>query len=228
MTDEDLPEKYRLSSRYGKALKWAAELHVGQPRKGTTIPYVSHVLAVSGLVLEHGGSEDQAIAGLLHDAIEDCGVSEEEIEARFGPVVAQIVVACSDTDEDPKPPWLERKEAYLAHLPAVDADVLLVSLADKLHNVRTLAEDLKRDGEVTLERFRGGSEGTRWYYRRLLDVYQARKSELPPDEVVEDNLDRPGGPGLLREMRIAVRRIGATAEVAAAFEAGRRLAVAHR
>ena len=91
MDDEGLPEKYRLTPRYGKALKWAAELHVAQARKGTTIPYVSHVLAVSGLVLEHGGSEDQAIAGLLHDAIEDCGVSEEEIEARFGSAVARIV-----------------------------------------------------------------------------------------------------------------------------------------
>ena len=224
MVDEDLPEKYRLTSRYGKALKWAAELHVEQARKGTTIPYVSHVLAVSGLVLEHGGNEDQAIAGLLHDAIEDCDVSEEEIEARFGSAVARIVVACSDTDVFPKPPWLERKEAYLAHLPSVDADVLLVSLADKLHNVRTLAEDLERDGEQTLARFRGGSEGTRWYYRRLLEVYQARKAELPPDEIVGNGLARPGGGSLLREMRIAARRIGATSKVAAAFEAGRRAA----
>jgi (p)ppGpp synthase/HD superfamily hydrolase len=224
MVDEDLPEKYRLTSRYGKALKWAAELHVDQGRKGTTIPYVSHVLAVSGLVLEHGGDEDQAIAGLLHDAIEDCDVSKDEIEARFGSVVARIVVACSDTDVSPKPPWLERKEAYLAHLPSVDADVLLVSLADKLHNVRTLAEDLDRDGEPTLTRFRGGSEGTRWYYRRLLEVYQARKAELPPDEIVGNDLARPGAGSLLREMRIATRRIGATRRVAAAFEAGRRAA----
>jgi len=102
--DESLPEKHRLTSRYGEGLAWAAELHVGQGRKGTTVPYVSHVLAVSGLVLEHGGSEDQAIAALLHDAIEDCQVSEAEIEARFGPTVARIVRECSDTDVVPKPP----------------------------------------------------------------------------------------------------------------------------
>ena len=207
--DEVLPVEHRLSRRYRDALVWAAELHDGQSRKGTTVPYVSHVLAVSGLVLEHDGTEDQAIAALLHDVIEDCGVPADEIEARFGSDVARIVLACSDTDEIPKPPWRERKRAYLARLPTLGADVLLVSLADKVHNLRTLVEDIDREGEATLSRFRGGADGTRWYYRRLADVYAARTGELPAGT----------GSSLLHELDLAVHRLGATPAAASAYEA---------
>ena len=199
-----------LTSRYVDAVAWAAELHASQVRKGTAIPYLSHLLAVSGLVLEHGGSEDQAIAGLLHDTIEDCDVSEEDIEGRFGSDVARDRRGLLGHRRHPKPPWLDRKEAYLAHLRSVDADVLLVSLADKVHNVRTLAEDVDAHGEPTLERFKGGASGTRWYYRRLADVYEARVGDLPA----------AGGRSLLHELLVALDRLGATPDVAAAYEAG--------
>ena len=112
------PNPLRLSARFEDALAYAAHLHAGQPRKDTAIPYVAHLLAVCSLVLEDGGDEDEAIAALLHDGPEDAGGHEtlEEIRRRFGDRVADIVADCSDTFETPKPPWRERKEAYLAHL----------------------------------------------------------------------------------------------------------------
>lgn len=197
MTEHVLTKGWPRTDRYVAAVAWAAELHRSQGRKGRAIPYLSHLLAVSGLVLEHGGTEDQAIAGLLHDAIEDAGVTVEDISARFGPAVAGIVWACTDSDEVPKPPWRARKEAYMARLPAIDADALLVSLADKVHNVRTLAEDLEREGEATFDRFAGGADGSRWYYRRLAEEFEARRDDLPR-----------AATSLLRELRLAVDRLG--------------------
>jgi GTP pyrophosphokinase len=163
-----------LSERFATALTLAASLHRAQRRKGTTIPYIAHLLAVAGLVLEHGGDEDEAIAGLLHDAVEDQGgaATLAEIERRFGSRVAAIVVGCSDTDTTPKPPWRARKEAYLTHLDSASASVRLVSAADKLHNARSLLADYRQIGEALWPRFTGGRDGTLWYYRALLERYR--------------------------------------------------------
>lgn len=207
----------KLTERFDDALAWASELHRGQFRKGQDIPYLSHLLAVAGLVLEHGGDEDQAIAALLHDAIEDTPATEADIDGRFGPRVAAIVVACTDADVQPKPPWLARKRSYIDHLATARSDALLVSLADKVHNARTIATDHERVGDDYFRVFKGKADGTRWYYRRLADVYQARIDHLPPEQV--DGRTRPGGRGLLDEYLRAIDRIGATAETAEAFEA---------
>jgi GTP pyrophosphokinase len=161
--------------RFGEAVALAVQLHADQIRKGTQIPYVAHVIAVAAIVLEHGGDEDQAIAGLLHDVIEDCGAEHEQtINSRFGKRVAAIVRGCTDTDVQPKPPWRARKEAYLAHLAVADADVLLVSAADKLHNARSIVSDARAQGLSVFERFNAGRDGTVWYYTELASVFTAR------------------------------------------------------
>lgn len=167
-----------LSQRFHDAAKWAADLHAGQTRKGTQIPYVSHLLAVTALVLEHGGDEEQAIAALLHDAVEDQGGlgTLVEIRERFGDRVADIVDALSDAYGDantPKPPWRQRKEAYLAALPDHPPPALLVSAADKLHNATTILRDLRTEGDAVWDRFNGGRDGTLWYYRELVSAFEA-------------------------------------------------------
>ena len=163
--------------RLHAALDYAAEAHQAQARKGTSIPYLSHVLGVAGLVLEHGGDEDQAIAGLLHDVLEDCGAEHATpIRDQFGERVLQIVLACTDGTPDAsgqKAPWRERKEAYLAHLKTAPTDALLVSACDKLHNGRAIATDLA-SGEDVFARFTGGREGTFWYYRSLAEIFAMR------------------------------------------------------
>ncbi len=158
------------SPRFSAALAYASELHARQRRKRTEVPYVAHLLAVTSIVLEHGGSEDEAIAALLHDAVEDQGGAPRlaEIRQRFGAAVADIVDGCTDADITPKPPWRERKDKYLAHLPTASRSVQLVSAADKLHNVRSLCEDYRVSGEDVWQRFNGGREGTLWYYRAVL------------------------------------------------------------
>jgi (p)ppGpp synthase/HD superfamily hydrolase len=163
----------RLTARFEEALSYAFRLHQGQFRKGTETPYVSHLMAVAALVLENGGDEDQAIAALLHDGPEDQGGVEtlEEIRQKFGAHVADIVDALSDTFETPKPPWRARKEAYLLHLEEASPEILLVSLADKLHNARTILSDLRQFGDPIWERFRGGKEGSLWYYRSLVNCF---------------------------------------------------------
>jgi (p)ppGpp synthase/HD superfamily hydrolase len=164
-----------LSERYDAALVFAHQLHRHQKRKGTEIPYISHLLSVSALVLEHGGTEDQAIAALLHDAVEDQGgdAIRQEIRRRFGNHVAAIVDDCTDTDQIPKPPWRARKEAYLAHLRTIPDTSRLVSLADKVHNARTILADYRAVGEALWSRFEGGREGTLWYYRSLVEIFAA-------------------------------------------------------
>jgi (p)ppGpp synthase/HD superfamily hydrolase len=164
-----------MTSRYDEALAYASNLHREQKRKGTEIPYISHLLGVSSLVLEAGGDEDQAIAGLLHDALEDQGdkTSYEEIAARFGDEVARIVRACSDTEVVPKPPWRERKETYLAHLATQDTAVLRVSLADKLHNLRALLVDIEGHGADYLDRFNAGPDDQIWYFSTLSEIFDA-------------------------------------------------------
>lgn len=167
----------RVSSKLPEAFDYAVERHRTQRRKGTEIPYISHLMQVSGLVLEAGGDEQQAIAGLLHDAIEDAPPGEAdqvraEIRKRFGNRVLSIVEGCTDADEQPKPAWKQRKMEYLEHLPGAQDDVLLVSAADKLHNARSILTDLQEHGEALWDRFRGGREGSLWYYRSLVEAYR--------------------------------------------------------
>ena len=162
-----------LSARFDEALVYAHGLHREQTRKGRDVPFVSHLLGVSSLVLEEGGSEEQAIAALLHDAAEDQGgrATLEVIRSRFGDEVARMVEACTDSLEDPLPPWRSRKEAYVERLPLQSADALLVSLADKVYNAGTLALALAEHGPAYLDRVTGGREGRLWYYRALTDTY---------------------------------------------------------
>ena len=156
-----------LSTRFEEALIFAARLHATQIRKGTTIPYLAHLLAVASLVITHGGDEDEAIAGLLHDAVEDQGgrPTLEQIRARFGERVATVVESCTDTDVVPKPPWRARKERYLAHLQSASSSVKLVAAADKLDNVRAIVADYRTHGAAIWTRFNAGPEDQRWFYR---------------------------------------------------------------
>lgn len=174
-----------LGPRFDDALAFASELHRTQQRKSTEIPYVSHVLGVASLVLEDGGSDDEAIAALLHDAVEDQGGAPtlELIRQRFGDTVAAIVAGCSDTDQDPKPPWRARKEAYLAHLEDTGESVLRVSLADKLHNARAIARDRRTHGDAVWSRFTAGRDEQLWYYRALLEVFKRRSSSPMVNEL---------------------------------------------
>jgi (p)ppGpp synthase/HD superfamily hydrolase len=167
-----------LGPRFERALVFATRKHAGQHRKGTTVPYVAHLLGVAALVLEAGGDEDLAIAALLHDVVEDCGGAPmlQEIRRRFGKRVAHVVDGCTDTDLDPKPPWRQRKEDYIAHLRTADADTRLVSAADKLHNVRSIVATYREIGDRVWERFHGKRDGTLWYYRTLLDEFQRKRS----------------------------------------------------
>jgi GTP pyrophosphokinase len=176
-----------LTVRFEEALIYAARLHARQVRKGSGVPYVSHLLAVCALVLEFGGDEDQAIAGLLHDAIEDQGGKDtrEEIRKRFGERVTAIVEGCTDADTLPKPPWRPRKEAYIAHLRKAPLEVRLVSAADKLHNVRTITADYRRLGDNLWSRFRGKKEGTLWYYRELVRTFWDIGPQAIADELAQ-------------------------------------------
>lgn len=164
----------RLTPRFEEALVFATQLHARQIRKGSQTPYVAHLLGVTALVLENGGDEDTAIAALLHDAVEDQGGLKtlNEIRQRFGTRVADIVEACSDTFTFPKPPWRKRKQAYLDHLPDTTPEARLVSLADKLHNARSILRDLSQDGELVWNKFNGGKQGTLWYYHSLVEIFQ--------------------------------------------------------
>lgn len=163
-----------LSHRYDDALVYGAELHRTQLRKGSNVPYIAHLLSVSSRVLSAGGSEVQAIAGLLHDAAEDQGgqATLDEIRRRFGDGVAEIVADCTDSWVDPKPAWRPRREAYLAKLPHKPASSQLVSLADKVDNAEAIARDYEEIGDAVWERFNGGKDGTLWYYRALSGIFE--------------------------------------------------------
>jgi (p)ppGpp synthase/HD superfamily hydrolase len=163
-----------LSPLFTEAFIYAARLHSLQKRKGAGIPYISHLMAVSALVLEYGGNETAAIAALLHDAVEDQGGRERlaEIQAKFGAAVAEVVAGCTDAWTDPKPAWRQRKEDYIARLKEVSPAVLMVSAADKLHNVRAILSDYREIGDALWGRFAGRKEGTLWYYRALLTAYR--------------------------------------------------------
>ena len=173
--------------KFEAALVYAARLHRDQTRKGSGIPYVNHLLAVAAIVGENGGSEEEVIAALLHDAPEDHGgrARLEEIRERFGDEVAEIVAACTDTYEDPKPAWQPRKEAYVAHVRTAPASVRLVSAADKLHNARAILADLRVLGDALWGRFTGGKEGTLWYYRALVGAYAAVGTNAVLEELGE-------------------------------------------
>jgi (p)ppGpp synthase/HD superfamily hydrolase len=167
------PKPPLLGPRLQRAFRYAAKWHAGQARKQTAVPYLSHLMAVTSLVLEAGGDEDLAIAALLHDVVEDCGGRPRlrEIKKMFGPRVARIVEGCTDTFVQPKPDWIERKRGYLEEVKHADAETRLVSACDKLHNVRTILTDYRNDGDRIWVRFNGGREGTLWYYRALSDEY---------------------------------------------------------
>ncbi len=177
------------SARLIDALGVAARLHASQQRKGSEVPYLSHLLGTCSIALDYGADEDEAIAALLHDAIEDVEPVEEAraAVASFGERVLHIVEGCTDSDTHPKPPWRERKERYVAHVADADASVLLVSASDKLHNARSIVADLRRLGAGTWERFTGGRDGSLWYYRALVDAFCANPAHA---RALVDELDR--------------------------------------
>jgi (p)ppGpp synthase/HD superfamily hydrolase len=164
-----------LSKLYDEALVYASDLHRRQVRKGSGTPYIAHLLSVSSRVLSAGGTEVQAIAGLLHDAAEDQGgrATLDIIKERFGGDVAEIVADCTDSWVEPKPAWRPRKEAYLSILPAKPASSLLVSLADKVDNAEAILNDYRNIGDDLWSRFTGGRDGTIWYYRKLSEIFTA-------------------------------------------------------
>lgn len=172
-----------MTPRYTRAILLAAEAHEGQPRKGTPIPYITHPVAVAALVARYGGNEDQQIAALLHDVLEDAGEHWAPRIREMGNQVYAIVRGCTDGTPDEsgnKAPWKERKETYLAHLAHATGDVLLVSGCDKLHNLQSIHLDLTETGPAVFDRFKAGREGTLWYYGRLVETFEARGSAVAP------------------------------------------------
>jgi (p)ppGpp synthase/HD superfamily hydrolase len=174
-----------LTERYDEALLFARHLHAGQFRKGTKIPYITHLLAVSALVLEDGGDEDEAIAALLHDGPEDQGAMQTLTEIRncFGDRVAEIVDGCTEPLETPKPGWRERKETYLARIPMESQSVLRVACADKLHNVQAILRSYRQHGEGMWERFNSPREEQLWFYRSLAEAFLAYMPGPMADEL---------------------------------------------
>ncbi len=158
-----------LLQRTTEAFDYARVIHSKQVRKGTGAPALSHLMAVSALVLEHGGNEDEAIAALLHDAVEDAGGLETlaEIKRLFGDRVAAIVEGCSESVEEPKPEWRDRKERQIAHVVSADPSTLLVLAADKLHNAMTLRQGFVLFGGDLWQRFKGGRDGTLWHLEEM-------------------------------------------------------------
>jgi (p)ppGpp synthase/HD superfamily hydrolase len=183
-----------LTDRFDRALLYATHIHGGQLRKGTCVPYIAHLLAVAATVLEYDGSEDMAIAALLHDAVEDQGGEPRlaDIRNRFGERVAQIVRACSDSVADTsagqqKEAWHLRKTRYVAHLSAADQDTLLVSLADKIHNARSILRDLRKPdvGAAVWARFKSSQQDTLWHYRELAKAFAQYRPGQLADELGE-------------------------------------------
>lgn len=191
-------ERRKLGTRFTDALGVAAEIHADQRRKGNGPPYIAHLLGVTAIALEYGATEVEAIAALLHDAIEDAPKSLRAAGVRtliaehFGSTVLDVVEGCTDSDVTPKPPWRARKEAYVAHLATVGPSVLLVSAADKVHNVRAIAHDYRRVGEGVWSRFssEAGKAGTIGYYRGMVSAFRARRHDGSEDfSRLVDDLD---------------------------------------
>jgi (p)ppGpp synthase/HD superfamily hydrolase len=176
----DIPPRFRLTEHFDRAVQYANRIHADQTRKGTDVPYMTHLLGVASLVLENGAqSEEEVIGALLHDAAEDQGGRSrlEDIREQFGEQVGHIVDACTDSYDNPKPPWRPRKEAYVAHVReraerGGDEPALRVSLADKLHNTRAIIADVRESGDALFERFSGKKEGTIWYYAALVEAFR--------------------------------------------------------
>jgi GTP pyrophosphokinase len=183
------PEPWLYSQRFLDAVTAALTMHAAHVRKSTTIPYASHLLGSCSIALDYGANEDEAIAALLHDAIEDVHFEPRarDAVARFGPEVLRIVEACSDATTSQKPPWRQRKERYVAHLREADRSTLLVSASDKLHNARAILADVRRLGEPVWARFNAGKEGQVWYYRALVNAFRANPAHHPD---LVDELDR--------------------------------------
>lgn len=179
----------KLGEHFSRALVFAADKHGTQIRKGGDIPYLGHLLSVAGLVIEAGGTETEVIAALLHDAVEDAEDGDgkamlAEIRARFGAEVAGIVDECSDADVQPKPPWEERKRAYIEHLATASDGAVLVSLADKLDNARAILRDLRIHGDELWQRFSHADPARHlWYYEGLLEQFEARSESWLVDEL---------------------------------------------
>ncbi len=178
-------EHVALTRRFEEAFCFAFRLHATQKRKGTDIPYIAHLMSVAALVIEDGGDEDEAIAGLLHDAVEDQGGRKtlEEIRRRFGERVAGIVEGCTDAETLPKPPWLARKKRYIDHLRLAPPEVRRVSSADKLHNARAILADYRHEGERLWARFNAGRDDILWYYLALVQAFKAAGSGPIVDEL---------------------------------------------
>lgn len=212
-----------LTKRFTEAVDYARVAHAAQTRKGSDIPYLSHLLGVASLVLDHGGDEDQVIAGLLHDVIEDCGAEHEAaIRSQFGDAVAEIVVACTDGTAESKADhadpeskridWTRRKLTYLAHLADAPDRVLLVSGCDKLHNARAILIDLedRTVGTKVFGRFTGGRERTLAYYQSLANIFARRGSPVAAQlESVVQRLHKLAGDAVrepLLPMRVTAER----------------------
>jgi GTP pyrophosphokinase len=164
----------KLTPRFDSAFNYAREVHDGQTRRGSGAPYLGHLIGVASIVIEDGGSEDEAIAALLHDAAEDQGGREqlEKIRARFGDTVARIVEDCTDSWGQPKAPWLERKQEYIQHARRLSAPSLRVSAADKVHNAYAILRDLRNIGERVWERFNATPDDIMAYYESLVRAYR--------------------------------------------------------
>jgi (p)ppGpp synthase/HD superfamily hydrolase len=176
--------KILLGNRFQQALVYATQLHSQQVRKGSGIPNISHLLSVTALVIEDGGDEDEAIAALLHDAIEDRGGdrTRQEIRTLFGERVVSIVDGCTDAEVIPKPPWQERKQKYIDRMRNASPEVCRVSMADKLHNARSILADWHRGENQIWSRFKGGKEGTLWYFRSLIEINRQHGSNYLAEE----------------------------------------------
>jgi (p)ppGpp synthase/HD superfamily hydrolase len=188
-SSSDASRDPKLGDRFDQALVYAHQMHRHQWRKGTDRPYISHLLGVTAIFLQHGGDEDQAIAALLHDVVEDCGGAPRlgEIREKFGERVARLVHGCTDSLETPRPPHEERKRKYIERLLEETAEIRLVSAADKLYNAREVLMDYRQHGDAVFVRFKGGREGTLRYYRALVSAF--RGGDAVPASLVDD-LDR--------------------------------------
>src|SRR5213083_744338 len=169
----------KLSEKFEEPLIYATRAHGDQMRKKTGIPYIAHILGVTAIAMEYGANETEAIGALLHDAVEDCGGAKRlrDIERKFGKDVAKIVDGCTDTDQTPKPPWRDRKKAYVAHVRHAPMSTKLVSASDKLHNVRAILMDYRKEGERLWSRFNGGKQGALWYYRALVNAFSGKRMQ---------------------------------------------------
>jgi GTP pyrophosphokinase len=185
-----------LTSRFDDAFRYAHEVHASQTRKGSTAPYIGHLIGVASIVLDDGGDEDEAIGALLHDAAEDHGgrARLDDIRSRFGDAVARIVEDCTDSWETPKRPWMERKQAYIQHARSLPSSSLRVSAADKVHNTYAILRDLRNTGERVWERFSAPPDDVLSYYESLVRSYRESGGGRLVDEL--DRIIR----GIQREM----------------------------